>query len=90
MLTNKANRVIYVGVTSDLVKRLWEHKDGVHPGFTKKYGCNKLVYFEKYQWIHDAIDREKQLKAGSRKAKVDLIILENPDWNDLSTGWYNE
>lgn len=87
MLTNKTNRVIYTGVTNDVQKRIWEHKEGIHPGFTKKYACNKLVYFEKYQWIQQAIEREKQLKAGSRQVKIDLINLDNPEWKDLSEGW---
>jgi putative endonuclease len=89
MLTNKGNTVIYVGVTNNVQTRVWEHKNGVHNGFTKKYACNKLVYFEEFQWIQDAIAREKQLKGGSRQAKVDLINLENPLWNDLSEGWYD-
>ncbi|MEO6521285.1 MAG: GIY-YIG nuclease family protein [Mucilaginibacter sp.] len=89
MLTNNGNTVIYVGVTSDLTKRVWEHKEGIHAGFTKKFACNKLIYIEYFQWINDAIDREKQLKAGSRQAKVDLINKENSNWNDLSLGWYH-
>jgi putative endonuclease len=68
---------------------VWEHKNGTHPGFTKKYGCNKLVYYEEYQWIQDAIAREKQLKDGTRQKKVDLINLENAGWMDLSEGWYD-
>jgi len=88
ILTNKANTVLYIGVTSDLSGRVFEHKNKVFKGFTSKYECNKLVYYEEYQWIQDAIAREKQLKAGSRQKKVDLIIAENPEWNDLSEGWY--
>ncbi|WP_295649006.1 GIY-YIG nuclease family protein [uncultured Mucilaginibacter sp.] len=89
ILTNINKVVLYVGVTSDLQGRVWEHKNGVHPGFTKKYRYNKLVYYEEYQWIHDAIDREKQLKAGSRQKKIDLINKDNPEWTDLSGGWYD-
>lgn len=89
ILTNKNNAVLYVGVTSDLQGRVWEHKNGAHLGFTKKYGCDKLVYYEEYQWIQDAIAREKQLKAGSRQKKMDLINLENAEWKDLSEGWYD-
>jgi putative endonuclease len=88
-ITNKANTVLYVGVTSNLEARIWEHKQKVHKGFTEKYDCNKLVYYEEYQWIDDAIAREKQIKAGSRKKKIDLIIADNPSWSDLSDGWYN-
>jgi len=89
ILTNKSNRVLYVGVTSDLQNRVLEHKLKIHKGFTARYGCNKLVYYEEYQWIQDAIAREKQLKAGSRQKKVDLIVAENPSWVDLSADWYD-
>ena len=88
IVTNKANTVFYIGVTSNLQDRIWQHKQKVYEGFTSKYECNKLVYFEDYQWIHDAIAREKQLKAGSRQRKIDLIVSTNPAWNDLSDGWY--
>jgi putative endonuclease len=89
ILTNQYNTVLYVGVTNDLFNRVLQHKQGVNKGFTKRYACNKIVYFEEHQWIQDAIDREKQLKAGSRQAKVDLIIADNPMWNDLSNDWYD-
>ena len=89
ILTNKSNTVFYVGVTSELENRVWKHKNKVYDGFTSKYEVNKLVYYEEYQWIHDAIAREKQLKGGSRQKKIDLIISENPAWNDLSDGWYD-
>jgi putative endonuclease len=89
IVTNKSNTVLYVGVTSDLVGRVWDHKNKTYKGFSATYGCDKLVYYEEYQWIQDAIAREKQLKAGSRKKKVDLIIAENPLWKDLSDGWYD-
>ncbi|MDB4927262.1 GIY-YIG nuclease family protein [Mucilaginibacter sp.] len=89
MVTNKGNTVIYIGVTNDVRRRIWDHKQGVNNGFTKRYGCNKLIYYEEFQWIQDAIAREKQLKAGSRQKKVDLINFENPEWSDLSEGWYD-
>jgi putative endonuclease len=88
ILTNKNNSVLYVGVTNDVKNRVLAHKNGAHPGFTKKYGCNKLVYYEAFLWIDDAIAREKQLKDGSRQKKVDLVNLENAEWMDLSEGWY--
>ena len=88
IVTNKANTVLYIGVTSNLQDRIWQHKQKAYKGFTSKYECNKLVYFEDYQWIHDAIAREKQLKAGTRQRKIDLIVTTNPGWNDLSDGWY--
>jgi putative endonuclease len=89
MLTNKGNTVIYTGVTNDVKNRTLEHKQGIYKGFTKKYECNKLIYYEEYQWVQDAIAREKQLKAGSRQIKVDLINQTNSEWNDLSDGWYD-
>jgi putative endonuclease len=70
ILTNKTHSVLYVGVTNNLQTRIWEHKQKVFTGFTAKYNCDKLVYFEEYNWIQDAIDREKQIKAGSRKKKL--------------------
>jgi putative endonuclease len=88
-MTNKGNTVIYTGMTNDVQSRVWGHKQGVNKGFTKQYACTKLVYYEEYQWVQDAIAREKQLKAGSRQKKVDLINLENPEWNDLSKDWYD-
>jgi|SRR3569833_4498063 len=89
IMTNKANTTLYVGVTSDLFDRVQQHKHKVYQGFTSKYNCDKLVYFEEYQWIQDAIAREKQLKGGSRKKKINLIVSMNPAWNDLSNGWYD-
>jgi putative endonuclease len=89
IMTNKANTVLYVGVTSDLVGRVWDHKNKTYKGFSATHECTKLVYYEEYQWIQDAIGREKQLKAGSRQKKVDLVIANNPLWSDLSDGWYD-
>ena len=86
-LTNKNNTVIHIGVTSNLIKRIQEHKTGKHKGFSFKYNCNKLVYFEEFTSINDAITREKQLKSGNRKSKEDLINEENPNWLDLSEDW---
>ncbi|WP_224485368.1 GIY-YIG nuclease family protein [Robertkochia aurantiaca] len=86
-MTNKNNSVLYVGVTSNLKKRVYQHKTKAYKGFTSKYNCNKLVYFEVFNDINQAIDREKQIKAGSRKRKESLINQENSEWNDLSEGW---
>ncbi|MBU1640487.1 MAG: GIY-YIG nuclease family protein [Proteobacteria bacterium] len=83
-MTNKSNKVLYTGVTSDLVRRVYEHKEKLTKGFTAKYNCNKLVYFEVYDDIIEAIAREKQLKAGSRAKKIDLIQAKNTKWEDLS------
>jgi putative endonuclease len=86
-MTNKNNTVIYVGVTSDLLKRVHQHKTKTYKGFTAKYNCDKLIYFEEFDAINRAIAREKQLKSGNRKRKEHLINTENPECNDLSDGW---
>jgi putative endonuclease len=83
LLTNKGNRVLYTGVTNNLIRRVWEHKEKVISGFTKKYNASKLVYYEIYEEIEKAILREKQIKAGSRKKKIDMINKMNPKWKDL-------
>ena len=87
IMTNKNQTTLYVGVTSDLKKRVWEHKNFINPeSFTAKFKLTNLVYFEGFHRIEEAIGREKQLKGGSRKQKEDLINSMNPDWKDL----YNE
>jgi len=83
MMTNRTNRVIYTGVTSDLLKRVYEHKEKLIEGFTNKYNVTKLVYYEVFNDIENAIIREKQIKAGSRRKKVDLIKDMNPELKDL-------
>ncbi len=83
ILSNKWNTVLYTGVTSDLLRRLEQHKSKAVPGFTRKYNLDKLVYFEECSSIVDAIGREKQIKAGSRDKKIELIESSNPDWKDL-------
>ncbi len=83
ILTNKNNTVLYVGVTNNLTRRIWEHKSKLIEGFTKKYNVDKLVYFKSFDNPEDAIKREKQLKAGSRKKKIELINKINPEWKDL-------
>jgi putative endonuclease len=84
MVTNKNNTVIYVGVTSALRARIWEHKTKFYPkSFTAKYNCEKIVWYECFPRIEEAIDREKQLKGGSRKRKENLILEMNPEWKDL-------
>ena len=80
---NKVITVLYIGVTNNLIKRIWEHKNKVVPGFTAKYNVDKLVYYENYSDINEAIKREKQLKRWSRKKKMDLIQSFNPTWKDL-------
>jgi putative endonuclease len=84
IVANKNNTTLYIGVTSDLPKRILEHIEKRYQNsFSARYNLNKLVYYEQFQMIGDAIGREKQLKGGSRKAKIDLIENENPAWNDL-------
>jgi predicted GIY-YIG superfamily endonuclease len=83
ILADRRNGALYTGVTSDLSRRIFEHKQGLSSGFAKQHSCALLVYFEYYDAITDAIAREKQIKAGSRKKKLFLIEPMNPDWNDL-------
>lgn len=83
ILFNKRNGTLYVGVTSDLPKRIYEHKNKKFEGFTKKYGIDNLGYYEVFDRIEDAIQREKQVKAGSRQKKIGLIESMNPEWKDL-------
>ena len=83
ILTNKKGGTLYTGVTSNLTRRIWEHKNKVTLGFSEKYKLNKLVYFEIFDEMHEAISREKQIKAGSRKAKIKLIESINQEWRDL-------
>ena len=83
MMANRRNGAIYIGVTSNLPGRAWQHREGVTDGFTKRYGCKLLVWFEMHGDMEQAILREKQLKAGSRKKKIALIEGTNPDWRDL-------
>jgi putative endonuclease len=86
ILTNKSNHVLYTGVTDDLDRRLMEHRSKKGSGFTAKYNVNKLVYFESFDDINSAINREKQIKGGSRQDKIDLVNTMNPQWSDLSKG----
>ena len=83
IITNKINTVLYTGVTSNLIRRIFQHKEKMVEGFSKKYRLNKLVYYEATNDIYSAITREKQIKKGPRKRKVALIESMNPEWNDL-------
>ena len=82
-MASKKNGTIYIGVTSDLVRRVWEHREAVIDGFTKEHDIKLLVHFERFDDISTAISREKQLKKWNRKWKVRLIEKANPNWNDL-------
>lgn len=83
ILTNKRNGTLYTGVTSNLVKRVYEHKNNTTLGLSSKYNCRILVYYEMYEGMEHAILREKQIKGGSRKKKIELIEHLNPNWEDL-------
>lgn len=82
-MTNKTNSTLYIGVTSNLVKRIWEHKNKIIEGFSKRYNLKKLVYFETYDNINTAIVREKFLKGKKREYKINLIESKNKEWKDL-------
>ena len=84
MMTNENQGTLYVGVSNNLARRVWEHREGVVPGFTSRYRLHKLVWYQVADNAHAAIAREKQLKAGSRKKKEELIKEMNPSWRDLS------
>ena len=87
ILTNWDDSVLYIGVTGNLTKRLYEHRNHLVDGFTKRYNVHKLVYFEQTTDVNSAIAREKQLKGWTRKKKIDLISKTNPEWIDLSATW---
>ena len=87
ILSNWNDSVLYIGVTSNLPRRLYEHRNGLVDGFTKKYNVHKLVYFEQTNDVYSAISREKQLKKWNRTKKNELIKKANPQWADLSKDW---
>ena len=89
ILANKKNGTLYIGVTNSIERRIEEHKIKLNPEcFTAKYNVSVLVYYETFQYIDDAIQREKQLKKWNRQWKINLIEEENKEWKDLSEGWY--
>jgi predicted GIY-YIG superfamily endonuclease len=83
IMANRRNGTLYVGVTSNLPQRAWQHRTGLVSGFTKRYRCKRLVWYELHATMLDAIAREKQIKGGSRKKKLALIEATNPNWRDL-------
>ena len=89
IMTNRS-RTLYTGMTNDLRRRVWQHKEKVIGGFTAKYNITRLVYYEETPDVRAAISREKQIKGWLRQKKVALIEADNPDWRDLSEGWYDE
>lgn len=88
IILNKKNGTLYIGMTNDLERRMFEHKNKLVDGFSKRYGLDKLMYFEMYQYVNDAILREKRLKKWKRQWKINLIMEDNPNWNDLAFDWY--
>ena len=88
ILSNKSNKVLYIGVTNDLQRRVYEHKNKLIEGFTSKYNVDKLLHYESTTDIKSAIEREKQLKSWSRAKKEELINKNNPQREDLSIGWF--
>ena len=87
IMTNNS-KTLYTGVTNNLMRRVYEHKNKMIDGFTKKYNITKLVYYEETNDVQAAIAREKQIKGWLRKKKIDLIEIMNPEWKDLSAGWF--
>ena len=87
ILANWDDSVLYIGVTNNLERRLYEHKNHLADGFTKKYNVDKLVYYEYTSDVYAALEREKQLKGWTRRKKMALVKKENPEWNDLSLEW---
>ena len=90
ILASKKNGTLYIGITYDLERRVFEHKNKIVKGFTSKYNVTNLVYFEVFGQVLDAIKREKQLKKWNRQWKINLIVEENPNWNDLATDRYDD
>jgi putative endonuclease len=87
IMANRRHGVLYIGVTGDLARRAQQHRDGEIPGFTKRYGCKRIVWWEQFRSMTDAIQREKSLKRWPRDWKTNLIERFNPDWTDLYGGW---
>lgn len=88
IMTNKPGGTLYIGITNDLPRRIYEHKEGLIDGFTKKYGLNMLVYYEAYENVLEAIAREKAMKKWNREWKINRITEMNPDWQDLSLAFH--
>ncbi|HEX4712402.1 GIY-YIG nuclease family protein [Phenylobacterium sp.] len=86
IMADRMRGTLYIGVTSDLIRRVWEHREGVLPGFTKRYGLKRLVWHESFEDMSNAIQREKSLKRWPRQWKINLIERENPHWDDLYAG----
>ena len=90
ILASQRNGTLYIGMTNDLQRRVYEHKTGIVKGFTQKYGVSLLIYFEEFQQVQQAIERENNLKKWKRAWKVKLIEQQNPKWDDLAKDWYDD
>jgi len=88
-IMSNRSKSLYIGVTNNLLRRVWEHKKGVGSEFCKHYKIDRLVYFERFQYVGNAIAREKQIKGLLRIKKIALIVAQNPTWRDLSAKWYD-
>jgi putative endonuclease len=88
MMQSVSRRCLYIGMTSNLRKRVWQHKNHVYKGFSDDYNCTRLVYWQSFDDVANAIDREKQLKRWRRKKKEWLIVQQNPHWKDLAADWF--
>lgn len=89
-IMSNRSKTLYTGVTTELKVRVWKHKKGVFKGFTSRYKIDRLVYYEQFATIQEAIAREKQIKGLTRIKKIQLIVSMNPTWRDLSEGWYDK
>jgi putative endonuclease len=89
ILASQKNGTLYTGVTNSLERRLFQHRKGAPGSFTARYAVSRLVYFEQFREVNNAIAREKQIKGGSRHKKIALIEKDNPEWTDLAAGWFN-
>ncbi len=90
ILASRGSDTLYVGITTDLQSRVWQHKTDAYDGFTKRYRVNRLVYFEQFHGVRAAIDREKAIKGWVRHRKITLIEATNSAWVDLATGWFDD
>jgi len=90
ILAGQRNGTIYIGITNDLQRRVYQHKTGIKKGFTQKYGVSMLVYFEEFQQVNQTIERENNMKKWKRNWKLKLIEEDNPNWIDLAKDWYDD
>lgn len=88
IITNRREGALYIGVTSELLKRMWQHREGIYEGFSKRYELHLLIYYESFRLIENAIRREKQLKGWTRRKQLGLIESQNPVWEDLAANWF--